>query len=90
MKTKIFKSLMPFAVLMFAVVAAFATQAKEVDSSTLMDAYIPMGPMQPCKDTQIQCETNNTGVFCIVQGEQAYGLVDPLDKSSCGILLYRP
>jgi len=90
MKANFLKTIMPFAVLMFAVVAAFATQAKEMESSALVDAYIPVGLGQPCENTQIKCETNNTGVICMVEGEQAYGLADSQDETSCRIPLFRP
>ena len=81
---------MPVAVMVFAVAAAFATQAKEVSSSTLVDAYIPMGLGQPCTDADIQCSTVDINPICKVGTTQVFGLHNPDDETSCRVPLYRP
>jgi len=89
MKTKIFKSLMPFAVLMFAVVAAFATQV-ETDA-TLMDGYLKTdNPLQPCEDTPMVCSTDNFTTICTYQNEPVFGLIEVSGQTRCDIPLYIP
>lgn len=90
MRTKFLKSMMPAVVIVFAVAAAFATQAKEVTNSGLVDAYIPMGINQPCTDAEIQCYTDILSFMCTTDEGAAYGLVDPKDKTSCRVDLYLP
>lgn len=80
---------MPAIAIVFAVAAAFATQAKTESSSALVDAYIPMGPGQPCQSTPIQCDTSLKANICTYQGQQAFGLANEDDVTSCSVDLYR-
>lgn len=84
--------MLPFAVLMFAIVAAFAAQAKEVNGSFLEDAYLPPQIWgQPCEQVQIECSTNNLNPICQDDDDRnLFGLADPKDETSCVVPLYRP
>ena len=77
---------------MFAVVAAFATQAKEMDNSVLVDAYYqPQIWGQPCVNAKMECSTNTNNPICrdgVLQ--QVFGLEDPTDTSSCVMTLHTP
>lgn len=89
MRKNLFKTIMPAIAIVFAVAAAFATQAKTESSSALVDAYIPMGPGQPCQKTGQQCETTVLPNICTYQGQEAFGLADEEDVTSCSVNLYR-
>ncbi|WP_108422364.1 DUF6520 family protein [Flagellimonas amoyensis] len=90
MRKNLFKTIMPAIAIVFAVAAAFATQAKTESSSALVDAYIPMGPGQPCENTGLKCETIQTEFICTVNDQQAFGLRNPSDDTSCSVDLYYP
>lgn len=80
---------MPAIAIVFAVAAAFATQVKTESSSALVDAYIPMGPGQPCQSTPIQCDTDVKDNICTYGDQDAFGLANDGDLTSCSIDLYR-
>ncbi|MBA4744686.1 hypothetical protein GO009_07705 [Muricauda sp. TY007] len=86
MRKNLFKTIMPAIAIVFAVAAAFATQAKDENGSALVDAYIPMGPGQPCENTGLKCETTVLPNICTYQGQQAFGLEG---LTSCSVDLYR-
>jgi len=87
MKTRIFKSMMPVAVMVFAVAAAFATQAKEVNNSAQVKAYHLISSV--CEDTEETCNNTFSTEICTIDNEIAYGLV-PGSMTNCSVDLYRP
>ncbi len=80
---------MPAIAIVFAVAAAFATQAKDSSTTDLRDAYIPIGPGQPCQSTPIQCDAEVKDNICTYQGQTAFGLANENDLTSCSVDLYR-
>lgn len=63
MKTKFFKTVLPFLAVVLAITGAFAFNQVPKEAA-LVDIYgvIPQG--DECEDTNVLCTTINTGSFC--------------------------
>lgn len=88
MKTKIFKTSMPIAMFLLAIVGAFASQSSDNSVKALQTGWIDTP--SPCS-IPVQCNTVVTQ-FCTLmyQGttRQAYGKVNPGD-ATCAKVLYK-
>jgi len=89
MRKNLLKTIMPAIAIVFAVAAAFATQSEEVESTTLVPAYIPQGFGQPCQNTLMECDTEIKDNICTYGDQDAFGLANDGDLTSCSVDLYR-
>ena len=88
MKTRILKTVLPVAAIMFAIAGAFASQTSGKEVLAVQTGYIDAPT--PCSEA-VTCNTN-VGPLCtlLVNGiqRQAYGKINPQD-SNCTKVLYR-
>jgi hypothetical protein len=88
MKTRILKMILPAAVIMFAVVGAFASQTSSKGVLAVQTGYIDSP--SPCS-VPVTCNTNS-GVICtlLVNGvqHQAFGKISP-QATNCTKVLFR-